>query len=84
MDKTALLSILSRHGLAISDSNAGAGKFRDLYIGVGADYSTLRACQADIIAAGLSRALVKVDHCDNPQHPDHGKPHLEIGSFWWE
>jgi hypothetical protein len=76
-----LTKIVSDHGLAITSWHGGAGQFRDLYIGVGADGSTLLRLQETLASQGISSRFT---HTSNPDHPDHGKPMLEIPSFWWD
>lgn len=74
-----LESVVAHHGLSINGYRGGAGKFRDLEIGVGATALQLAAFVADIKARG--HTLVSVTNTD---HKDCGKAYAEVGSFWWE
>ncbi len=82
MTTSELMAILARHGLAIDDTHAGAGRFRDLYCGTAKPLASLSAAASEIRARGHS--LVKVDRVDNPDHPDHGKAMLIVESFGGE
>lgn len=81
MDMVQLRELMIRHGLKIDGLHAGAGRFRDLEIGVGALPRTLAAFAADVRAAGHTATVTRVT---NHEHPDFAKAYVEIPSFWYE
>lgn len=70
------------HGLTIDGFHGGAGKFRDVEIGVGAEYRRLldlgRFLKQDY------GVLFAIRHVDVEAHKDFGKAYLEVPSFWWD
>jgi hypothetical protein len=82
MTRVELEEIAGRHGIRVDGVHAGAGKFCDLYLGTGASRETLIRCQRDLELGGLSHT--KITYVDNPEHPQHGQPMLEVPSFWNE
>lgn len=82
MTTSVLNDVLTRHGLQVDEWRGGAGRFRDLYIGTGADVLTLLKCKDDFQGKGFTGAAVL--YGDNPGHPAHGKPYLLLPSFWWD
>jgi hypothetical protein len=80
MDASQLVRIVESHGLTIDDWHGGAGSFRDLYIGTGADLKALLGLQEDLASHNVTS---KLTHVNNREHPDHGKAMLEVPSFWW-
>lgn len=81
MSKSDLETLLAKHALSIDGMRAGAGKFRDLEIGVGAPLATLAAFAQEVRAAGHTVTVTRVS---NPEHADHGKAYAEVPSFWWD
>jgi hypothetical protein len=77
-----LQKIVEQHGMQIDGYHGGAGQFRDIYIGTGADYGRLRELRDALIAARF--VDVKVTHVDNPDHNQHDKAMVEVSSFWWD
>jgi hypothetical protein len=75
--------MLARHGLQIDGHQGGAGKFRDLYVGIGADYAKLTAFRTEFVATGTPMACMFTS-VNVPTHPQYGKPMLEIKSYWWD
>lgn len=83
MTSRDLTILAARHCLTIDGFRGGAGKFRDIYVGTGANPVQLLAFvsefkQRDSVIRPIHR-IVNV-----PGHKDFGKPYVEIPSFWWE
>lgn len=77
-----LKQILDAHDMKIDDYRQGAGKFRDLYIGIGKPYETLRKVMRVLGDSGMKSNMI-IGHTNNPQHKEAGKPMLEVLSYWW-
>lgn len=81
MSREQLEAILAEYGLKVDGGHTGAGKFRDLYIGIGASRELLNTAMERLKREGMHCFISRVD---NPEHPDYPKPFLEIPSFWDE
>jgi hypothetical protein len=79
MTTVELKAMLASHQVAIDGARGSVGKFRDLEVGVGAPLETLAAVHRELKAAGVNASIVRVT---NPDHPDHGKPYVEVPSWW--
>jgi len=85
MNLEQLKAMAKKHGLEVDPGHAGAGKFRDVEVGMGADYPQLNAFIADYKKAEpVAARMVALRHVTNTDHPQLGKPYIEIGSFWYE
>jgi len=76
-----LQELVKAYGLTVDDFHGGAGKFRDVYIGIGQPYSNLIALRGALCARNVEAKLARVD---NEGHPDYGKQMVEVNSFWWD
>lgn len=81
MTVNQLTELVSAHGLTINSFRQGAGKFRNLEIGVGADYGNLMLARNDLRDAGLLACILRVN---NSEHEDFGKFYVLVESFWWD
>jgi hypothetical protein len=80
MTTQELKDLAARHGLKIDGFHAGAGKFRDVYIGTGANYNDQRTLMSELRARNVGCKLSTVNV---PEHPAYGKFFVEVTSFWW-
>ena len=80
MTVSELQAVLDKHGLKIDGWRGGAGKFRDLEIGVGAAAPLLAAIAAEL-GGNVSARVTSVSNAD---HADYGKRYVEVSSFWWD
>jgi hypothetical protein len=80
LNASQLTAIICSHRLAIDEWRGGAGKFRDLYVGTGKPVDVLLRAQEELASHNVTS---KLTHVSNREHPDYGKPMLEIPSFWW-
>lgn len=76
-----LEALLAKHGLKIDDYLAGAGQFRDLYIGTGEPMEKLAAFIAEFRKHCITRP--RLDYVDSHNHPNFGKVFVLIPSFCW-
>lgn len=79
-----LQALVEKHGLTISGYRGGAGKFRDLEIGVGAAHGALAAFRKELVQLRGCANLTHLAAVDNPDHDDYGKAYVEVCSFWWD
>lgn len=80
MTKSELHALLDRLGATLDVVHGSIGHFRDLEIGVGASVATLFIVKAELRLAGVG-SLFRIVR--NEDHPDYGKPYLEVPSFWY-
>lgn len=82
LTKAIVEQIAKENNLQI-DFHAGAGKFRDVYLGIGASYEVLTKLKKEL-ATKYNDTYTKISRVTNSEHPDYPKPFLELPSFWWE
>jgi hypothetical protein len=70
--------------LKVDYAREGAGKFRDLEIGTGADRALLEKVRQLVIAQHGCATFVNVRTVTNEGHPQYGQPYLSIEFFWNE
>lgn len=80
-----LKSLLDLYGAKIDGWRGGAGRFRDLKIGVGLDYDTLSKLGDEILRLpGFpSNGEVTIETANIREHQDFGKHYIVVKSFWW-
>lgn len=82
LTKEIVLKIAQENNLKV-DFHAGAGKFRDVYLGCGDSYASLTKLKQELVTK-YNYNYAKISHVNNKEHPDYPKPFLELPSFWWE
>ena len=82
MNREQLDGLLTKHGIKQDGARRHGGKFCTLEIGTGCDYVALQALKNDLVANGA--CSVSLTRVSNDQHPQYGKPYIEIDSFWDE
>ena len=82
MDRAKLDAFLAARGYTVQGDHDGAGKFKDLYIGIGRAVVSLCRLRDELKAAGIPDVIVT--QVTNPDHADHGKSMVEIRSYWNE
>lgn len=81
MNYAELTEFLAANDAVIDGSRQGAGKFKDLEVSCGRDYSFLLALKG---ALHERRVASNIRSVTNPDHPQRGKLYLELPSFWCE
>lgn len=85
MNAAQLTELVTQHGMTIDGWRSGAGKFRDVKIGVGRSFDELNAVVVNVSAIRPEmKRMCSITHVNNVGHKDYGKLYLEIKSFWWE
>jgi hypothetical protein len=82
-DKASLQRLVEQHQMTIDGCREGAGKFRDLEIGIGKTYKELAALKTAIFNEA-SYLQVQITHVSNEGHKHFGKCFIVIHSFWYE
>ncbi len=82
MTSEELQAIVAKHELHIDGWHAGAGRFRDVYVGTGASRERLSALRLELQGLGF-KGSVKLSVVDVKEHPEYGRAFLEIASFYW-